>query len=208
MVCTRPDLAYAVGIVSRYLSNPGKAHWEVVKWILRYLNGTAGYGLKFGKCTLSEHVITGYVDADFAKDRDKGRSVTGYLFQLCGNTVSWRSSLQKIVALSSTEAEYIALTEAIKEAIWLKGFITELGIEDCSAIVKCDNQGALQLSKNQMYHERTKHINVKYHFIREVISSGEITVGDINTKDNVADILTKAVGGAGFQKCLDGMGIG
>ncbi|XP_035842146.1 secreted RxLR effector protein 161-like [Helianthus annuus] len=110
MVCTRPDLAYAVSVVSRYLSCPGKNHWEAVKWILRYLKGTQDWGLVFGDNASDQERVVGFVDADFAKDPDKGRLVTGYMFKILGNVVSWKSQLQHIVALSTTESEYVALT--------------------------------------------------------------------------------------------------
>ncbi|KAD6795292.1 hypothetical protein E3N88_06188 [Mikania micrantha] len=114
MVCTRPDLGYAVGLVSRYLCNPGKNHWEAVKWIFRYLNGTKDVGLIFGQESDADSNVYGYVDADFAKDLDRGRSNTGYIFKVFSGVVSWKSTLQHIVALTTTESEYIALTEAVK----------------------------------------------------------------------------------------------
>nr|GFC81380.1 retrotransposon protein, putative, Ty1-copia subclass [Tanacetum cinerariifolium] len=117
MVCTRPDIAYAVSIVSRYLANPGKSHWEVVKWILKYLRGTANVGLIYGTNRDNYMDVTGFVDSDYAKDPDKGRSITGYAFLVQGCVVSWKATLQHVVALSTTEAEHMALTKAVKEAI-------------------------------------------------------------------------------------------
>ncbi|KAH9681147.1 hypothetical protein KPL71_026853 [Citrus sinensis] len=130
MVCTRPDLAYGIGVLSRFMSNPGKHHWNAAKWMLRYLKGTAGHGIVYGRVDKSSDQVQGYVDSDFAGDLDKKRSITGYVYTLCGGAVSWKASLQSVVALSTTEAEYIALSEAVKEAIWLKGLVTELGLED------------------------------------------------------------------------------
>ena len=112
----RPYIAHAVGVVSRYMNNLGKEHWEAVKWILRYLRGTANHALCFG---CSESVLQEYVDSDMAGDKDSRRSTTGYVFTIGGTTVSWISKLQKVVALSITEAEYVAATEASKEMIWL-----------------------------------------------------------------------------------------
>ncbi|GJZ53952.1 RNA-directed DNA polymerase, eukaryota [Tanacetum coccineum] len=153
MVCTRPDIAYAVSIMSRYLANPGLV-----------------YGRDQGK-----HVdVDGFVDADYAKDPNKGKSITGYVFMVHGCVVSWKATLQHVVALSTTEAEYMALTEAVKESIWLKGLLIELGVNLRSMIVNCDNQSAVHLSRNAMFHERTKHINVRCHFIREIVESKEI----------------------------------
>ncbi|CAA0829662.1 cysteine-rich RLK (RECEPTOR-like protein kinase) 8 [Striga hermonthica] len=125
MVCTQPDIAHAVGVVSRFMSNPGVMHWEAVKWILRYLRGTKDQALVFGRGTLT---LSGFVDADFAgSDLDKRRSTTGYVFTYGGTTVSWISKLQKIVTLSTTEAKYVAVTEAAKELVWLQNFLNELG---------------------------------------------------------------------------------
>jgi hypothetical protein len=116
MVCTRPDIAHAVGVVRRYMNNPGKEHWEVVKWILRYLKGTDTHALCFGG---SNTFLHGYVDSDMAGDKDSRRSTTGYVFTIGGTTVIWISKLQKFVALSTTEAEYVVATEASKEMILL-----------------------------------------------------------------------------------------
>ena len=119
MVCTRPDIAYVVGKVSRYMSNPGKIHWEAVKWILRYLKGTVNVGLLFDSNTHQAKLLMGFVDADYGQDLDGRRSTTGYAFTLAGGCISWRSTLHKCVAQSTTEAEYVAAAEAAKEAIWL-----------------------------------------------------------------------------------------
>ncbi|RVW20652.1 Retrovirus-related Pol polyprotein from transposon TNT 1-94 [Vitis vinifera] len=127
MVCTRPDIAHAVGVVSRFMSRPGKQHWEAVKWILRYLKGSLDTCLCFTGANLK---LQGYVDADFAGDIDSRKSTTGFVFTLGGTAISWTSNLQKIVTLSTTEAEYVAATEAGKEMIWLHGFLDELGMRD------------------------------------------------------------------------------
>ncbi|XP_019435951.1 PREDICTED: uncharacterized protein LOC109342419, partial [Lupinus angustifolius] len=160
MICTRPDIAQAVSVVSRYMASPGKVHWKAVKWIMRYLKGTMDIGLLYGKVKGVGSKVIGYVDSDYAGDLDKRRSLTGYVFTLCGCTVSWKATLQSIVALSTTEAEYIAVTEAVKEAIWEKGLIEELGIQLEETTIYCDSQSAIHLTKNPMYHERTKHIDL------------------------------------------------
>ena len=160
MVCTRPDLAHAVSLVSRYLSNAGKNHWVAAKWILRYLRGTTKEGLLYGTVQDDQTCVVGFVDSDYAGDLDNRRSLTGYVFQVFGCTVSWKASLQHVVALSTTEAEYIAITEAVKEAMWLMGLIRELGVQQKSVTVYCDSQSAIHLTKNQMFHERTKHIDI------------------------------------------------
>ncbi|GKD83712.1 hypothetical protein Tco_1350551 [Tanacetum coccineum] len=118
MVCTRPVIAYAVSVVSRYLANPGKNHWEAVEWILKYLRGTANVGLVYGTDRGNHVDVTGFVDSYYAKDPDKGRSITGYAFLVHGCVVSWKATLQHVVTLSTTEAEYMALTEVVNEAIY------------------------------------------------------------------------------------------
>ncbi|RVX14623.1 Retrovirus-related Pol polyprotein from transposon TNT 1-94 [Vitis vinifera] len=136
MVCTRPDIAHAVGVVSKFMSRPGKQHWEAVKWILRYLKGSLDTCLCFTGASLK---LQGYVDADFASDIDSRKSTIGFVFTLCGTTISWTSNLQKIVTLSTIEAEYVAATEAEKEMIWLHGFLDELGKKQGMDILHSDS---------------------------------------------------------------------
>src|SRR5690606_33077814 len=124
MVGSRPDLAYAVGLVCRFMSKPGTEHWLAVKWIMRYVKGALKVHLTFTRN--EDFKIRGYCDSDYASDLDKSRSITGYVLTVGGNSVSWRSSLQKVVALSTTEAEYMALSDSIKEGLWLKGIWEEL----------------------------------------------------------------------------------
>ena len=143
------------------------------------------------------------MDSDFAKYLDKGRSITGYVFKVLGGTVSWKSRLQHVVALSTTESEFIALTEAVKESMWLQGFVAEMGINVQAAVICCDNLGAIQLSKHQVFHERSKHINVKLHFIRDVLQSKVVKVEYVETEKNAADMLTKCLTGSKFGFCLD-----
>ncbi|KAH9736371.1 hypothetical protein KPL71_018077 [Citrus sinensis] len=139
MVCTRSDIAYAVSVVSRYLSCPGKVHWNAVKWIMRYLKGSSTCGLLYGKTKSDKIEVMGFVDSDFAGDLDRRKSTSGYMFVLNSCLVSWKSSLQSVVALSSTEAEFIATTEAVKEAMWLRGLLNELWLNQKTVQVFCDN---------------------------------------------------------------------
>ncbi|KAH9648835.1 hypothetical protein KPL70_025759 [Citrus sinensis] len=203
MVLTRPDLSYAVSVVSRYMTNPGNEHWRAVMWILRYLNGTISYGLIYGTDGRKEVNVEGFVDSNYAGDLDKRRSLTRYLFRLSGCTISWKASLQNVVALSTTEAEYTTAADAIKEAIWLKGMVTDLGYEQRQITVHCDSQSAICLSKNQIHHEKTKHIDIKLHFVRLEVSKGVVKLVKIHTDDNVADMLTKALPGAKFEFCVN-----
>ncbi|KAH9678917.1 hypothetical protein KPL71_025907 [Citrus sinensis] len=179
MVLTRPDLSYVVSVVSRYMANPGKEHWRAVKWILRLCWG----------------------------DLDRRRSLTGYLFTLNNCTVNWKAQLQSVVALSTTEAEYTAAAEAVKEAIWLKGMLKELGIDQRSVVINCDSQSAICLSKNQTHHEKTKHIDIKLHFIRLEVLRATVKLQKVHTDKNVVDMLTKPVTTAKFKLCLELAGI-
>ncbi|XP_060959182.1 secreted RxLR effector protein 161-like [Cannabis sativa] len=203
MVCTRPDLAYSLSIVSRFIGDPGQEHWSALKWILRYVKGSLDIGLTFGNKSNSQEELTGFVDSDYAGSIDTRKSLTGYAFTVLGGCVSWKSNLQKVVALSSTEVEYMAATKAVKEAIWLKGLTKELGFNTDDVTVYCDNQSALHLMKNPMFHERSKHIDIKLHFIRYVVARKEVTMKKINTAHNPADMLTKCVTQAKFRHCLN-----
>lgn len=118
--------------------------------------------------------VEGFVDSDYAGNLDTRKSLTGFVFTFFGTSISWKTILQSVVALSTTEAEYIAVTEAIKEALWLKGIISELGLKQEQVVVHCDNQSAIHLSKHQVFHERSKHIDVKLHFVRDVIAKGGV----------------------------------
>ncbi|KAL4272870.1 hypothetical protein GQ457_13G029760 [Hibiscus cannabinus] len=147
--------------------------------------------------------VVGYVDSDYAGDLDKRRSTTGYLFTLAKAPVSWRSTLQSTVALSTTEAEYMAVSEAVKEAIWLNGLMEDLGVVQSHISLYCDSQSAIHLAKNQVYHSRTKHIDVRYHFVREIFEEGKILLQKIATAENPANMLTKVITSIKFNHCLN-----
>ncbi|KAK4388605.1 Retrovirus-related Pol polyprotein from transposon TNT 1-94 [Sesamum angolense] len=183
MVSTRPDIAYVVSCLSRYMSNAGLPHWEALKWLLMYLNGSVNTGIKFSKHADGVSLV-GYVDSNYANDRDSRKSTTSYVFTLCGACISWKSQLQNIVALSTTEAEYIATTEAFKEAIWLKGILTEIGFLNKKVTIFSDSQSSIQLCKNPVFHDRTKHIDVRYHFIRDIVGKEIINLEKINSDNN------------------------
>ena len=203
MVCTRPDISQAVSVVSRYMHDPGEGHWEAVKWIMRYLKNTVDVGLEFEQDKSLGLCVVGYCDSDYAGDLDKRRSTTGFLYTLAKAPVSWKSTLQSTVALSTTEAEYMAISEAVKEAIWLHGLLEDLGVGHKQLEVFSDSQSAIHLAKNQVFHARTKHIDVRYHFVREILEEGEILLQKIHTTENPADMLTKVVTRTKFEHCLD-----
>ena len=200
MTCTRPDVAFALGLTSRYQSNPGEEHWKVVKTILKYLRRTKDQFLIYGD---SELKLKGYTDASFASDKDDSKSISGYVFTLNGGAVSWKSSKQPTVADSTTEAEYIAASEAAKEAVWLRKFIHELGVVPSieeSVPLLCDNNGAIAQAKEPRSHQKSKHILRRYHLIREIIERGDVKILKVDGKDNAADPFTKALGLKLFDK--------
>lgn len=204
MVCTRPDIAHAVGVVSRFLSNPGKEHWAAVKWILRYLRGTSRICLCFGR---GEPMLDGYTDSDMAGDVDSRKSVSGFMMTFAGGAVSWQSKLQKCVALSTTEAEYIAITEGCKEALWIKKFLEELGMQQEKCTIYCDSQSAIHLSKNSTFHSKSKHIDVRYHWIRDVLEAKELYLEKIHTSENGSDMFTKALCKEKLEACRERAGL-
>ena len=192
MLCTRPDVSYALSMTSRYQSNPGECHWTAVKNILKYLRRTKDAFLIYGGG--EELVVKGYTDASFQSDKNDFRSQSGYVFCLNGGAVSWKSSKQETVADSTTEAEYIAASDAAKEAVWIKKFITELGIVPSIANpvdLYCDNNGAIAQAKEPRSHQRSKHILRRFHLIREIIDRRDVKICKVPTDDNIADPLTK-----------------
>ncbi|KAJ9566522.1 hypothetical protein OSB04_002488 [Centaurea solstitialis] len=193
MLCTRPDVAYSVSVTSRYQQNPGEPHWVAVKNILKYLRRTKKMFLVFGGSE-DEISVTGYSDASFQTDRDDFRSQSGYVFTLNGGAISWKSSKQDTIADSTTEAEYIAASDAAKEAVWLRNFLSDLRvIASISRPIDifCDNSGAVAQAKEPREHHKSRHVLRKYHLIREIIGRGDVRICKIPTEENVADPLTK-----------------
>lgn len=191
-IATRPDIRFAVGNVSRYLDRPAEAHVNAVKRILRYVKGSLETGIRFKGG--NDLLFCGYSDADYAGDKQTARSTSGYIFMLGGGVISWNSERQKSVALSTTESEYIAASHAIKELIWLKRLLSELlQIKIDIPFFYMDCQSAIRLVKNPEFHKRTKHINIRYHFIREKFKENEFDLRYIPTNEQCADIMTKAL---------------
>lgn len=187
---TRPDISFAVNQVSQFNSNPGRIHWNAVKRIMQYLRGTSGQRLAYSKGQCEE--LVGYTDADWGGDPDSRKSTTGYVFTFMGGAVSWNVKRQPSVALSSCEAEYIALSRTIQEVLWWHHFQSEL-FGPHRIQVKCDNQSAICIARNQGYNPRTKHLDIRYHFVKDVLEQGIVELGYINTKEQPADGFTKAL---------------
>jgi hypothetical protein len=207
MLCTRPDICFVVGMVSRYQSDPGPAHWTAVKHIIKYLKRTRDYMLVFGGEDL---VPIGYTDSDFMSDQDSRRSTSGYAFTLGGGAVSWMSVKQKCVADSTTEAEYVAASEASKEAAWLRKFLKELGVVPDAVrpiVLFCDNSGAVANSKEPRYTKGLRHVERKFHLVREIETRGDIVVTKIASSQNLADPFTKALPAKVFDVHMDKLGV-
>ena len=208
-VATRPDIHFAVCFAARFSHAPTAAHWKFVKRIIQYLKGTANFELAFiTRGSLSNQPIIGYVDADWAGDQEDRKSTTGFIFQIFGCTVRWQSIKQKSVALSSTEAEYMALSDATREAVWLRRFLLELGIPITSpTIMYEDNQGTIALVENPIRHKRSKHIDIRYHYTRDALTNNEISLVYIPTADQLADVMTKAIARSKFEELRLKIGI-
>ena len=190
-IISRPDISFAVGVLSRYLEKPLSVHISGAKRILRYLKGTFNYGLMYTN-DLNELKI--YSDSDYAGDPSNRKSTSGVAVKYGSCTIAWRSQLQKSVTLSTTEAEYVAAAEAVKDVIWIKRLLSEISttpLSNCSLLL--DNQSAIKLIKNPEFHKRTKHIDVRYHFIRDRYEEGIFKLSYVCSQDQLADILTKAL---------------
>ena len=198
-VATRPDITTAVGMCCRFMQSPGMHHWvHGVKHIFRYLSNCAALGLTY---TRSSSQLVGWVDSSWADDADNGRSRAGFVFTWASCAICWMSRQMPTPALSSTEAEYMALTEAVKEALWLSALLSEMGFPlQGPLLIHEDNQGAIALAKNPVHHKRTKHVNVKYHFIRFYVELGSITIEYICTAEQLADHFTKNLPTASFRR--------
>lgn len=203
--CTRPDIAQAVGTLARFMSAPKQQHWHAAMGVLRYISNTSTMGITYsGSAPLQI-----FCDADFAGDIDTRRSRTGFVGTLNGGAIVWNSKLQPTVAVSTCEAEYMALAAACKDALWLRKLLPDLGMAlgPQPITIRCDNQGALMLARNPISTPRSKHIDVLHHFARERAERSEVSFVHVGTADNIADSLTKALPEAKFKFCLEGMGV-
>ena len=189
---SRLDLAHAASVLSGYISKWNDSHWSSAKHLLRYIKGTAHLTLTFNDQPQS----LAFADADWGGNMDTCRSTTGYLFKVFGGAVAWKSRHQPTVALSTTEAEYMASADASRQAIWIRLFLDNLGLGlgDKPLQIYNDNAGTVALAKNPVHHERTKHIALRHHFIRENVEDGTVSLHHISTENNLADC---------HEACLD-----
>jgi hypothetical protein len=205
MICTRIDLAYPVAKLSRFMTKPTEQHLSAAKRVMRYIAQSSKLALTYrGEEGLK---LTGYSDADWASDASDSKSVQCYIFTLAGGAISWKSTKQRIVATSSTESEYISLAACGLEAVYLRGLMEELYHDPGTIDIQTDNNGSVTIAKEAKHHERTKHIRVKYHKIRELEDDGTVAVNWIPREENPADLGTKALPRDVFEKWIKVVGM-
>jgi len=207
MVATRPDIAFAVIQVAKFVNDPRKIHWTAVKRIFRYLSGTSGHGITYTRSKTFN--LEGYSDSDWGGDLDTRRSTTGYLYMVLGGLVSWKCKLQRLVTVSSTEAELVAVNDAVHEGIWFRKAQHAMGFDTTGpTTIFEDNQGCIAISSNQRgMSSRTKHVETRYFAVRQHVDSGAITVVYCPTLHMLADIFTKPLGAVAFARLRNAMGI-
>ncbi|XP_071699796.1 secreted RxLR effector protein 161-like [Rutidosis leptorrhynchoides] len=204
---TRPDIAHAVRFVSQFIHQPQVHHMEAVMRIIRYLKKTADHGVVFKR---NGHLNTQiYTDASWVGEKGDRKSTSGYFTLVGGNLVAWRSKKQKVVTLSSAELEFRRIAKGVVEALWIKKLLTEIGFPPKEANqILCNNKAAIAISENPVQHNKTKHVEIDRHFIREKLDAEIISLPSIRLEDQLADILTKSVNGRLFNDVLDKMNIG
>ncbi|KAK2972283.1 hypothetical protein RJ640_014341 [Escallonia rubra] len=206
LTCTRPDILFAVGYISRYMENLTTYHFKVVKMILRYLKGTIDLGIFY--LASGDMKLVGYSESDWARDVDDQKSTTGFVFYFGEAAFTWRSKKQSIVTLSTCEAEYVAATSIVCHAIWLRSLLKELSfIQDESTHIYVNNKSAIALAKNPVFHDRSKHIDTRYHFIRESIAKKQVQVKFVKSEDQDTDIFTKPLNREVFEKLRSRLGM-
>jgi len=211
---TRPDITYAVSQVAKFSANPGPTHWRAVIRIMRYLLGTRTLGLTYQSAQDSNNITTaissvdvfnptGFVDADYARDPENRRSVTGFMFFLAGAPISWQTRQQPSVALSTMESEFMAACAAAQESVWLTQLLQEFTCTLIHPVILFeDNKSCIDYTKNSTNHQKTKHISVRYHFIRELVEKKILQLTAISSEDNLADIMTKPLDKKVFHRLM------
>ena len=206
LTTTRPDIMFAVSLISRFMENPTEMHLASAKRILRYLQGTIDYGIFYKKGEKSS--LIGFTDSDYAGDQDDRKSTSGYVFMMGSGAISWSSRKQPIVTLSTTEAEYVAATSCASQAIWLRNVLKELHFsQEGPTSIYCDNNSTIKLSKDSVLHGRSKHIDVRFHFLRDLTKEKVIDLIYCRSKDQIADLFTKPLKLDAFQKLRKLLGV-
>lgn len=206
LAATRPDLMYVLSLISRFMSCPTELHMQAVKRVLRYLNGTINLGILYKRN--GNEKLEAYTDSDYAGDMDDRRSTSGYVFMLSTGAVSWSSKKQPVVTLSTTEAEFIAAAFYACHGVWMRRVLEKLGhVQLGSTSVYCDNSSTIKLSKNPVLHGRSKHIDVRFHFLRDLTRDGTIELTHCNAQNQIADIMTKPLKLEVFERLREQLGM-
>ena len=205
LTASRPDITYDVGVCARYQAQPKTSHLVQVKRIINYVSGTAEYDLLYTHGKSSS--LTGFCDADWAGSDDDRKSTSGGCFFLGNNLVSWFSKKQNCVSLSKAEAEYIAAGSSCTQLLWMKQMLEEYNVRQDVMTLFCDNMSAINISKNPVLHSRTKHIDIRHHFIRELVEDKIVTLEHVETANQLADIFTKALDASQFEELRGKLGI-
>lgn len=206
MTATRPDLTYSVCLISRFMSSPKEAHMMAAKRILRYVKGTTNLGIFYERGCNDE--LSAYTDSDYVSNIDDCKSTSGYVFMLSGGAVAWASKKQPVVTLSSTEAEYVAAALCASHCVWMQQVLTQIGGTMSKSVkVFCDNTSTIKLTRNPVFHGRSKHINVRFHFLRELTNDGTLIMEHCGSGDQLADIMTKPLKLEQFEKLRRLLGV-
>jgi hypothetical protein len=206
LTCTRPDLSLSVGIINRFMEEPVYSHWKALKRILRYIQGMVSLGLFYSKA--KDYKLVGYSDNDWCRDIDDRKSTSGYVFFMRDTAFTWLSKKQPIVTLLTCEAEYVAASWCACHAIWLRNLLSKMELKQLGAtVIQVDNKSAIELAKNPVNHERSKHIDVRFYFIRDHVKEGSVELVHVASQDQVADIFTKPLPKVLLDKCKKMIGM-
>jgi len=205
-LATQPDLSFAVSLLSRFQAAPGIDHWKALMHVVGYIKNTLDYGLTYRRD--ADLTPTAFVDADYGGCRDTRRSTSGYVFLMAGAPVTWSSKRQSTVALSTVEAEYVAMSRCAQQMVWMQAWLGEVGIDySTPGVIEGDNQGAIALTKNTKDHGKVKHIDIRHHYIRELVESGAVVVEQVPSADNTADLFTKPLSHDNHHRLLQMLNI-
>jgi hypothetical protein len=205
LIASRPNIAFNVGVCARFQANPKESHLIAVKRIIRYVNDTLFYGIWYSRET--NLVVARYSDADWAGNAEDRKSTSGGCFYVGNNLIAWMSKKQAYISLSTTKAEYIAAVSCCTQLLWMKMLLGDYGFSQDTMIINCDNTSAINISKNPVHHSRTKHINIRHHFLRDFVESEVVSLSFIPTENQLEDILTKPLDGSRFEYLRKAIGV-
>ncbi|KAK2373796.1 hypothetical protein QL285_074807 [Trifolium repens] len=208
LLATRPDLAYYVCLVARFMDMPTEVHVAAIKRIIRYVKGTLGYGIIYKHVIDEKLKLVGWSDSDYARDLDDRKSTSGYVFMLGTNAISRSSKKQPIVTLSTTEVEFVAAASCACQCIWLRSILSHLRIVQASStVIYCDNNSSIKLSKNSIMHGRCKHIDVRFHFLRDLTKDDVAELKHCKSQDQLANLMTMPLKLEAFCKLRESLGM-